>query len=104
MADAEAARAARESAVGDQRHLVSDVETVERRRGRQHLAHARATLGSLVADDENFAVLELAFDDRVERRLLGIETARRTGEGQVLTLHARYLHDGTVARQVALQS
>ena len=59
MADAEAARGAREAAVGDQRDLLADALAVERRRGRQHLAHAGAALGALVADDDDVAFLVL---------------------------------------------
>jgi hypothetical protein len=40
MADAEAVRRTREPAVGQQRHLLADTLAVERRRRRQHLAHA----------------------------------------------------------------
>ena len=60
VADAEAARGAGEAAVGDQRDLVAHALAVERRRGRQHLAHAGAALGALVADDEDVAVLVVA--------------------------------------------
>ena len=57
MADAEAARAAGEAAVGDQRDLLADALAVERRGGRQHLAHAGAAARALVADDEDLAFL-----------------------------------------------
>jgi hypothetical protein len=60
MADAEAARGAGEAAVGDQRHLVAHALAVDRRRGRQHLAHAGAALGALVADDDDVAFLVVA--------------------------------------------
>src|SRR5713226_2905093 len=53
MADAEAARRAGEAAVGDQRDLAAGALAVERRRGRQHLAHAGPAARPLVADDED---------------------------------------------------
>src|SRR6185437_8223099 len=47
MADTEAARGTREAPIGDQRELVAHALAVERRRSRQHLAHAGATLRAL---------------------------------------------------------
>ncbi len=58
MPDAEAARAARKAAVGDQRHLLAQPLAIERRGGRQHLPHARAALGSLIADDDDRPLLD----------------------------------------------
>src|SRR3712207_2986752 len=48
VADAEAARRAGEAPVRDERDLVAHALAVERRRGGQHLAHARAAARSLV--------------------------------------------------------
>src|SRR4051794_25991250 len=45
MADAEAAGGAGEAAVGDQRDLATHALAGERRRGREHFAHAGAALG-----------------------------------------------------------
>src|SRR3569832_1454219 len=94
MADAEAARCAREPPVGDERNLVAHALAVERRRGRQHFAHARAALGALVADDENLAFLIGTIVDRLEALLFGIEHACRADEA--LALEAGDLHDRTV--------
>src|SRR5689334_15393919 len=52
MADAEAARRAREAAIGDERDLAAGALTVERCRRRQHLTHARPAARPFVADDE----------------------------------------------------
>src|SRR6185437_9199153 len=57
MADAEAARRAGETAVGDQGDLAAGALAVKRRRGREHLTHAGTALWPLVADDENVALL-----------------------------------------------
>src|SRR5471030_1872721 len=57
MADAEAACRARETAIGDKRDLAAGPLAVERRGGRQHLAHARTAARPLVADDEHLALL-----------------------------------------------
>src|SRR5579883_1478693 len=48
MTDAEAARAAREATVGDQRHVLAGALAVKRGRRRQHLAHAGAAARSFV--------------------------------------------------------
>ena len=55
VADAEAAGGAGEAAVGDQRDLLAHALAVERRGGGEHLAHAGAALGALVADDDDVA-------------------------------------------------
>src|SRR5438045_8732180 len=100
MADAEAARAAREATVGDQRNLVACTLAVKRRGGGQHLAHAGAALGALVADDEDVAVLVGAVLDGGETVLLTIEHQRRTAKLQLG--HAGYLDDGAFWRQRTL--
>src|SRR5438874_10103616 len=76
MADAEAARRAGEAAVGDERDLAAGALAVERRRCRQHLAHAGAAARALVADDEDVALLVLPLLDAGEARLLAVEAAR----------------------------
>src|SRR5262249_5002490 len=48
MANAEAAGRAREAPVGDERYLVAHALAIERRGGRQHLAHARPAARPLV--------------------------------------------------------
>ena len=101
VADAEAARGAGEAAVGDQGDLVAGALAVKRRRGGQHLAHAGAALGALVADDENVAVLVWPVLDGAEAVLLAVEHARRAAELQLG--HAGDLDDGAVRRQRALQ-
>src|SRR5262245_34644838 len=102
MADTEAARAAGEAAIGDQRHLLADAQAIERGRRRQHFAHAWPALGTFVADDDHIALLELALHHGVERCLLRIEAARRAAEDQAL--HAGHLHDGTIGREIAFEA
>src|SRR5262245_40322599 len=99
MADAEAARGAREAPVGDERDLVTRALAVERSRGGQHLAHARAALGALVADDEHFAFLVGACFHGAEGILLAVEAAGGTTELEVL--QTSDLHDRAVGRERA---
>ena len=102
VADAEAARGAREAPVGDQRHLVAGALPVERRRRGQHLAHAGAALRALVADDEDLAVLVLTPLDGREAVLLAVEHAR--GAAELELRHAGDLDDRTFRRQRALEA
>ena len=102
MADAEAARRAREAPVGDQRDFLAHALAVERGGGRQHLAHARAALGAFVADDDDRAFLDLARLDGREAIFLAFEHLRRAAELQ--PLHAGDLDDRAVGRQRAAQA
>ena len=69
--------AAGEAPVGDERHRVPGALPRERRRRRQHLAHARAAARPLIADHEHVARLVLLRLDRGEALLLAVEAARR---------------------------
>src|SRR5690606_4688226 len=102
MADAEAARGAREAAIGDQRDLLAHAEAIERGGGREHFAHARAALGPFVADDDDFAGLDVASLDRGEGVFLAIEAARRPFE--LKARHASNLHDRAIRREAAAQA
>ncbi len=57
VAHAEPACRARETAVGDQRHLLAHALAGQGRRGRQHFAHAGAACGAFVADDDALRLL-----------------------------------------------
>ena len=99
MADAEAARGAREAPVGDQRHAVAHALAIDGGGRGQHLAHAGSAARPLVADHDNIARLVAALIDRREGVFLAIEAKRRTGEAQIL--HAGDLHDRALRREVA---
>ena len=101
MADAEAARGAAEAAIGDQRDLVAHTLPIQRRRGAEHLAHARTALGPFIADDQHIAFLVLALVDAFEAFFFVVENARRADEAQILK--AGHLHDGAIGSQIALQ-
>src|SRR5580658_322745 len=77
MADAEAARRAREPPVGNERNLAARALAVKGRGGGQHLAHAGAALGALVADHEHVAFPVLTRLHGLETRFFAIETAGR---------------------------
>src|SRR5262245_60922483 len=92
VTDAETARRTGETAIGDERDLAAHALTVKRRRSGEHLAHAGAAPGVLIADHEDIALFVLLLRHRLEAGLLAIEAARRTGEFQ--DLHAGNHHDG----------
>src|SRR5579872_1766786 len=102
MAHTEAAGAAGEAAIGNQRDLPAHALAVDRAGGGEHLAHSRTAFRTLVADHDHVSRLVRAVLDGAERVLLGVETERRTLEAQ--TLQAGNLHDGTLRRQVALKT
>ena len=68
---------------------------------REHLAHAGAAGGALVADDDDVAGLDPALGDGLHRALLAVEDARRAAV--VAALVAGELHDAAVGREVAAQ-
>src|SRR6185437_15160887 len=98
MADAEAARCAGETPVGDERDFFAVALAVERGRRRQHFAHAGAAARPFVADDQDVAVLVLPVLDRVEAGFLAIEAARRSTKLQ--RLHSCDLHDRAVGCEI----
>src|SRR6202521_1741407 len=102
MADAKAAGGAGEAAVGDERDLAAHALAVKRRCGSEHLAHAGAAPGTLVADDKHVAFLVLAVLHRIEAGLLAVEAAR--GAGKLEAFHACDLHDCAFGREIALQA
>src|SRR6185437_12611277 len=102
MANTKSARAAGEAAVGDERNRLAGTLTVERRRRRQHLAHAGAADRALVANDDDVAFVVLAGIDRRERLFLAVEYPRRAAELQLL--QSRHLHDGAVGRERASET
>src|SRR5262245_30242733 len=66
MTDAEAACRAREASIGDECDLVAHTLTIKGGGGRQHFPHARPTLGTFVADDENLTLAIRPILDRAE--------------------------------------
>ena len=79
VADHQPARRAGEAPVGDERDRLAEAGADDRRGDAEHLAHARAAGGALVADDEHVAGLRGARAHRVGARLLAVEDARRAG-------------------------
>src|SRR5260370_19986338 len=66
MADAEAAGGTGEPAVGNQRDLAAHALPGQRRRGREHFAHAGTPARPLIADHDDLALLVGSLLDRLE--------------------------------------
>src|SRR5262249_1887775 len=101
MPNAETARCARETSVGNQRDLLTRTLAVKSGRGSQHFAHARPAARPLVADHQHFAVSVFAGFDRVKAGFLAIEAARRAAELQ--RLHAGDFHDRAVGCEITFE-
>src|SRR6202043_1002126 len=98
VTDAEAARRAGETAVGDQRDLAAHALTVERSGGRQHFTHAGAAFRALVTDDQHVAFPVRPVLDVFEESSLPVEAARGPAETQAR--HAGNLNDRAVGREI----
>ncbi len=101
MADHQAVGGAREAAVGDQRHLVSEPLADERRGDVQHLAHTWAAGRALVPDHDHLAGNDRPRLDGGEAVLLRVEDPG--GPAMVEPLVAGELHDGALGRERAAQ-
>src|SRR5690606_14474525 len=99
MADAQSGGRTREAAVGDEAHVVTDPLTHERRRHGEHLAHAGAALGTLVANNHAIAGLDLLAFDGMEAVFLAIEHAR--GSLELELLETRHLDYAALLGEVA---
>ena len=84
VADDKAVRAAGESAVGHQRHVVAQAGAHDGRSRREHLGHAGAALGPFVADDDHVALFDLLLLERGEHVFFGVEDLGRAAEAQAL--------------------
>ena len=103
MADAGAARAAAEPAVGDQGDRFAQPRAHDVAGGAEHLLHARPALGAFVADDDHVARFDLARQDAFARLFLAVEDDGRTEVLEHGRGHARGLDHGAVRGEVAAQ-
>src|SRR5699024_5797914 len=77
--------------------VLAETRTLDRARDREHLAHAGAALGPLVADDDDVAGRDRAVLERVHRGTLALEDAR--GALEDVGVETRGLHDGSLGRE-----
>ena len=103
VADAVAARAAREPAVGDQADLAAQAHAHDGRRGREHLLHAGTALGAFIANHHHMPFLDLAVEDARHRVFFAVEADGGAGVLEDVGRHARRLDDRAVRGDVAEQ-
>src|SRR4029078_9980190 len=93
--------AAETGSLGDRRAACAEPLADDRLRHVQHLAHAGAARGALVADAHDVALLKRACLDRGEAVLFGVEDAR--GAPVMRALVARELDDAALGGEVAVE-
>ncbi|TKW50631.1 hypothetical protein CTA1_5680 [Colletotrichum tanaceti] len=103
VADQEAVAAAGEAAVRQQRDVLAETGAHDGGGGLEHLGHAGAALGALVADDDDrlLALLDLVALERRDEGVLLVKDARLADEAQALL--AGDLADGAAGRELAAQ-
>ena len=104
MADGSAPGGAGETSVGDEGHRCAQTHTANGGGGIQHLPHAGAALGALVADDHHITGLNASGIDDLDSLLLGIEHPGGAGVLHHLGSHGGLLDDTAVLRQVAKEN
>ena len=81
--------------------VLAEAGALDRAGDGEHLAHARAALRALVADDDDVAGLERALGDGVHRALLAVEDPG--GALEDVGVEAGGLHDRALGRERAAQ-
>src|SRR4051794_8250489 len=102
VSDHQPVRGSGETAVRDQRDLVTEAFADERGRDVQHLAHPRPAGRAFVADDDDIASLDAPSLHGGKALVLGIEDACRARVKE--TLVPGELHDAAFRREVAAQN
>src|SRR2546422_3630147 len=93
--------AAGKPSIGDEADRVPQPRADQRRGGRQHLAHPRTALRTLVADHDHVTMLHASLENRFEACLFGVEYPGRAGHRQ--RLYAGDLGDAPFGREVTAQ-
>src|SRR5579884_723048 len=103
MADAGPARAARETAIGDERDLLAEAHAHDVGGGRKHLLHAGTAARPLVANDHHVSLSDMPVEDARARLFLRIINARRANVAHHRGCDGADLDDGPVGREIAGQ-
>src|SRR5690242_19114471 len=102
MAHHEPVASSREAPVGNEAYRVAEPGPDDRRGGRQHLSHPRASLWTLVADHDDVPRDDPPGEHSVKTRLLGVEHSRGAREARLL--HAGDLRHTAFRCEVAAQN
>ena len=101
VADAQAARAAREASVGDEGALLAEVHTFDIRGRVEHLLHSGPALGSFVGDNDAVARLHPSAQDALAGIFLTVEDDGWSLEVPKAGVNACGLHHASVLCYVA---
>ena len=101
MANAQARGATRETTVGNQGTLFTQVHALDIRGGIEHLLHTRTTLRSFVGNDDTVAALHLTAEDSLTGIFLRVEHHCGTFEVPQGFIHTGSLHHAAVLSDVA---
>ena len=104
MSDTQARCTTRETAIRNQRTLLTQVHTLDIGGGVEHLLHARTTLGTFVRDDDAVATLHLATQDTLAGVLLRVEHHGRSFKVPEALVHASRLDHATILSDVAKEN
>src|ERR1039457_3217706 len=101
MAHDKTVAAAGEPPVSDQRNVAADPLADNGARRTQHLAHARASFRSFIANHDDIARPNAPAQDALQRLLLGFEDPSRAIEAQALL--ARNLGDCALGSKISVE-
>src|SRR5919202_3982957 len=101
MPDTEAAGAAREASIGQQRDRLAEGHAFEHRGQRKHFAHPGAAARSFLPDDQYVARPDGATAYGFRRRLFAVKAARRAAEGHLVLVDSANLNHGALRGKIA---
>ena len=101
MSDGSTARSPAEASVRDQRNRGTESHTGNRRGRVEHFSHARATLGSFVADHHDVSLTDLSAEYRGDGVVLGIKDPGRTFVHKHLGRNRALLDNSAFRRDVS---
>ena len=90
-----------EAAIGDERANLAQPLRLQIAGRIQHLLHAGSAFGAFIADEDHVAGDDFVAKNGIDRCILALEDARRTGEGEVRGVDARGLHNAALFGDVA---
>ena len=103
MSDDQPGRPTGEPTVGKQRAGLAQALRLQVRRGIEHFLHARATLGTFVANHDNVTSHDLVAQNGVDGFVLAFEDTGAPGEDPLRFVHASGLDDAALLREVAVE-
>ena len=104
MADGGAAGGTREASVRDERHAVPQARTHDGGRRIQHFTHTGAALGAFVADDDDFAGVDFAAVNGVQRIFFAVKDAGLALMNHHVGTYGRAFYHAAFGGKVALQN